>query len=329
MHEKVEREKIHFSTTPFSYKFHYLSDISRKCRNGRIVYDECGRKCRCVNGKLMSCCRQRKEFTDMSYSERVRYINTVKIASTNPAYKTQYESLLTLHRTIFFTPIHERDYFLPWHRWFILQYENLLRQIDCRITVPYWDWSLVGGSPFTSSVWSAGPGGLGGNGVPGGSCVNTGPFRSQVWSLPGSNGCLRRNFAGTAPDEIAVQNLLSTSSSNFVDFEDMLRVQFHDFVHCIIDGTMCTTNSAYAPEFFLHHGFIDKIWWDWQKQSNAHKFNTYFLTQQGLMTSTPLRSRDMLDLNRQPGCVCAEYVDPNKWEYRSIKGLTHYCLCKC
>jgi hypothetical protein len=264
------------------------------------------------------------EFTDLSYTERVRYINTVKKASTDRAHKPQYDRFLTLHKTIFFTEIHELDFFLPWHRWFVLDYESLLQQVDCRVTVPYWDWSLVGGDPFSSPVWSTGNNGFGGNGVPGGSCVQTGPFRHGVWSLLPSagGGCLRRNFRGTAPDAIAVHELINSNSnpSDFLNFERMLRIQFHDLVHCVIDGTMCTTDAAAAPEFFLHHGFVDKIWWDWQKQSNAHKFNTYFLTQTALMTSTPYRSKDFLDLNNQPGCVCAEYVNPTNSAFGRIKG---------
>ena len=82
----------------------------------------------------------------MTKAERVRYINTVKKASKDPAYIERYERLLTLHRVLFDTNIHQLDTFLPWHRWFILQYENLLREIDCRITVPFWDWSLSGNS---------------------------------------------------------------------------------------------------------------------------------------------------------------------------------------
>ena len=305
----------------------YRIDLSTKCINGQTAYDICGRKCTCQNGKLVKCCRRRREFTDLSSTERVRYINTVKTASTHSAYKSQYDTLLTLHNKIFGSDIHKKKFFLPWHRWFILQYENLLQQIDCRVTVPYWDWSLVGGSPFSSSVWSTGNDGFGGNGGPGGSCVSTGPFRQGVWSLPASagGGCLKRDFRGTAPDEIAVQNLISSNPnpSDFGNFESVLRTnQFHGLVHCRIHGTMCSSNAAAAPEFFLHHGFVDKIWWDWQKQSNAHKFNTYFLTQTMLMTSTTYRSKDFLDLNNQPECVCAEYESPiNNRAFRRLKGL--------
>ena len=288
------------------------------------MLDACGRRCRCEKGKLVKCCRLRKEFTDMSYTERVRYINTVKTASTNLAYKTTYDQLLTLHRNIFSSTIHDVQHFLPWHRWFILQYENLLRQIDCRVTVPYWDWSLVSGNPWSSGVWKTTNDGFGGNGVPGGRCVNSGPFRSGVWSLPSSarGRCLRRNFDGMIPDAISVANLISGfSSSEFRSFEELLRSDFHDRVHCVIGGTMCSRDAATAPEFFLHHGFIDKIWWDWQKRSNAHKFHRYFTRQVGKMRSTPYRSRDFLDLNNQPDCVCAEYENPKNSAFRKIKGL--------
>jgi hypothetical protein len=264
----------------------------------------------------------------MSYTERVRYINTVKTASTSPAYKPAYDKLLTLHRTIFNTTIHREEHFLSWHRWFILEYENLLRQIDCRVTVPYWDWSLVGANPWSSNVWNKANDGFGGNGVSPGRCVNTGPFRSLVWSLPLSAGgrCLQRNFNGRTPDAIAVQNLISMYSqpSNFWDFETLLRLYFHDSVHCYVNGTMCSRDAATAPEFFLHHGFIDKIWWDWQKLSSGNKFHTHFHNQDELMTSTPYRSREFLDLNDQPGCVCAEYIDPKNDAFTKMKGLFMY-----
>ena len=300
-------------------------DLSKKCVHGTTVFDACGRRCRCENGKFVKCCRLRKEFTDMSYIERVRYINTVKTASTNSAYKPTYDNLLTLHKTIFLSSIHRVNHFLPWHRWFILQYENLLRKIDCRVTVPYWDWSLVSGNPWSNDIWKTGNDDFGGNGVPVGRCVNSGPFRTGVWSLPSSagGGCLRRNFNGRVPDAIDVANLISEfSSSEFKDFEKLLREDFHDRVHCNIGGTMCLRDAATAPEFFLHHGFVDKIWWDWQKRSNAQKFHSYLQHQNGYMPSTTYRSRDFLDLHNQPDCLCAEYVNPRNSAFTHLKGLS-------
>jgi hypothetical protein len=172
-----------------------------------------------------------------------------------------------LNKKLFFNGISTKNHFLTWHRWYILQYENLLRQIDCNITVPYWDWSVVAGNPWGATsrdLWYSGNSGFGGNGVPPGSCVQTGPFREGVWQLTPSAAaprCLKREFAGNPPDSVALVNLLNIDSPNdrFNDFEILLRTRFSDVGHCTIGGTMCTTDSANAPEFFLHHSFIDKV----------------------------------------------------------------------
>ena len=222
----------------------------------------------------MVCCHLRKEFTDMSRSERVRYVNTVKTASTHPTYKARYEKLLTIHRDIFDSRIHDLDFFLPWHRCFILQYENLLREIDCRVTVPYWDWNPVGAKPLTSDVWNPGPHGFEGNSISNPSCVRIGPFRAGAWSVISSagGGCLTRSFSGSTPNAMDVKMLImeNGNASQFLNIESLLRFYFHDSVHCVIAGIICTINSASAPEFSLHHGYLDKMWWDWQNRSEAH-----------------------------------------------------------
>ena len=69
---------------------------------------------------------------------------------------------------------------------------------------------------------------------------------------------------------------------------------------------MCSNESASAPDFFLHHGFIDKIWDDWQKQSSAHKY-AYFPTVEENMPGTGLRPTELIDLSNQPGGVSVEY----------------------
>lgn len=77
---------------------------------------------------------------------------------------------------------------------------------------------------------------------------------------------------------------------------------------------MCSQESASAPEFFLHHGFIDKIWDDWQKKSLAHKY-AFFPTVQENMTGTDLTPVELIDLSTQPGGVSAEY-EPYKPEQK-------------
>ena len=277
------------------------------------MYNECGDRCRCSNGNLVECTRIRKEFNTMTTAERRTYINAIKIASTDPRYKADYDRLLTSHRILFNSQIHEQEHFLTWHRWFILQYENLLRKIDCTVTVAYWDWSQVSGTAWrgeAQDIWFTGDSGFGGNGgVTFLWCVQTGPFREAVWKLvPSANfECLSRQFIDRPPDSIAVQEVLNTPAGDFKSkFEFALRGNLHDTVHCLISGTMCTADAASAPEFFLHHGFIDKIWADWQAKSDQHK-NAFFPTVSGVMPGTQLTPRSVIDLNAQPGGVRVEY----------------------
>ena len=147
-------------------------------------------------------------------------------------------------------------------------------------------------------------------------CVRTGPFREGEWELaplpageppePGPR-CLARAFHGIPPDIAAVQEVLKTPVTNFNNFEYMLRVQLHDHVHCLIDGTMCSYDAASAPEFFLHHGFIDKIWDDWQKKGENYK-NEYFPSNVPQhLPGTKVLPKEVVDLSSQPGGVRAEY----------------------
>ena len=84
---------------------------------------------------------------------------------------------------------------------------------------------------------------------------------------------------------------------------------------------MCSRESASAPEFFLHHAFVDKIWDDWQKKSPAHKY-AYFPSVEENMPRTELRPAQLIDLSNQPGGVSVEYepFKPAEEIRRKVKG---------
>jgi tyrosinase len=75
---------------------------------------------------------------------------------------------------------HGGPMFLPWHRLFLLHFENALREVSGkRITVPYWDWTDPASTPdvFAEDF-------MGGDGDPDeGFAVTTGPFRKGRWEL--------------------------------------------------------------------------------------------------------------------------------------------------
>jgi hypothetical protein len=228
-----------------------------------------------------------------------------------------------MHQRLFFDGLHDDVYFLPWHRWYLLQIENLVRVIDCGVTVPYWAWSLVANDAFTQPLWSDDDSWFGGDGdLLQNQCVQTGPFREGEFELIASSpdSCLQRMFATVAlPNQMLVNIVLDTAPENVTDFLFGLEVTLHNRVHCQISGTMCSVHSANAPEFFLHHSYVDKIWEDWQRKSDLHKTALYdddLIPMTSRLNSEThlaegLAPAHVYDNENLPGNVRVRYEDPN------------------
>lgn len=295
-------------------------DFTQYIEHGNYYYDNCNRKCKCSYGRLVDCCRQRKSFTSMNYIERKRYIDTLIIVSTTAPYKTQYDNLINKHQTLFGSGIHSDSRFLPWHRYYILELENLLQQVDCRVTVPYWDWVSDSTSPMVGHPWTNSNSWLGGDGDDGG-CVTTGPFAFPSWTLPNGQ-CLRRNFnVGATMATLAdVQTLYNNYPDATASDYNGIRVGLesgpgmHNTGHCIISGTACTSGAAAAPEFFMHHCNIDKLWADWQAKSPMH-VNAYSGNLLTPMPGTGIAPVKVMNLNNQPDNVKVCYIKPRKWTW--------------
>lgn len=278
----------------------------RGLTEGEQVLDACERLCHCVHNQLTDCHRIRKEITVMPLSERERYVKTLKNLSRTQA----YQDLIGIHSLIYEEGIHNKLYFLPWHRYYLLALENHLRQLDCRVTVPYWDWSAVASNPFQSPLWR-------GDSYHFGSaeghrednyCIRNGPFEKGQWFwvdrdrgyLPSNWYCLKRqaDLAATFYNKIQVADVLQKArvynskhdlEFRFTQFEEELRINMHMGVHCAILGDMCTYEAANAPEFFLHHGMVDLIWLRYQSLSSAHQ-TVYYMDNTAPMTSSDGRS---------------------------------------
>ena len=82
---------------------------------------------------------------------------------------------------------------------------------------------------------------------------------------------------------------------------------------------MCGLNSANAPEFFLHHCFIDKIWANWQEMGDSY-MNVYFHRIRKYLISTRYRPRHFVDNTRmgRGRRQCVLYDDPRHPEYNRI-----------
>ena len=170
--------------------------------------------------------------------------------------------------------------------------------------------------PFAASLWGGENHHIGGNGMGPNGCVRDGRFRRDAWSLP-VGGCLQRNFTNMndpqfrpLPGVVEIAEILNNGPNQFRQFEGGLRMNIHNEMHCLIGGTMCGNLSAYAPEFFLHHGYIDKLWAAWQKKGleyrDAHFSNmTTPMAEAG--STTPA---DVIDNDNLPGGIRVCFAEP-------------------
>ncbi|GMH48469.1 hypothetical protein TrVE_jg5729 [Triparma verrucosa] len=91
------------------------------------------------------CMRVRKDYRDMSDAEKTLYIAAVNDLKQQGI----YDLFVQVH-----AHLTNKDYahgtsgFLPWHRKYLLEYENAIRRADGQengkykcVTVPYWDWA--------------------------------------------------------------------------------------------------------------------------------------------------------------------------------------------
>ncbi|KAJ7845471.1 tyrosinase [Mycena leptocephala] len=213
--------------------------------------------------------------------------------------KTRFDDFQAIHVALS-EEVHLVGQFLPWHRRLLNMFEIALRE-ECgfRGALPYWDWSQdvdsgipLGKSPVFDAIY-----GFGGNGVDipnyagqfgnlsmmasagwvapgaGGGCVTDGPFAAYNLSVgPGTNitnHCLQRAFndnirgflSGERVAEVARQTTFEAFRVELEGAPVTATMRLHDGGHNVIGGEMADRYSN--PLFYLHHAFLDKLWWQW------------------------------------------------------------------
>ena len=197
----------------------------------------------------------RKNYNEMTPEERYSY----KIAIESM--KSTFQQLGCLHE--FYTQshtdhnAHTQDYLLPWHRWFQYYTENLIKQAPTlnaeKLTIPYWDWREE--YHDSNMTWHK-------NSLLG--AINT------TWNLrrrdfPNAIG-FRNGYAG-----IHIKTLFEYtegSESAFSNFNQDLD-GIHGSIHNYVGQGLLESTSPSDPVFFFHHGFIDKLWQEWEDSRSS------------------------------------------------------------
>ena len=231
---------------------------------------------------------------------------------------------------------HSGPAFLPWHRYFLITLEGLLRRAveDDAFRIPYWDWTADAEltEPATSPVWSN---------------ANLGQFAGSSWrvrlemdlrtgNLRRTDRALQRDLgeAGRLPTRTGVRMAIrdqapydtspySSSSSGGIrnTVEGWVGPErIHNSVHVWVGGDMSLSSSPNDPAFFLHHCNVDRIWAAWQER---HSYSGYL---------PDMDASDQLQFHRIDDALYSIYEDTvsprdmldyqRYYEYDTITDLT-------
>ena len=156
------------------------------------------------------------------------------------------------------------DLFLPWHRAYLVFFDNAARDQDEDAVLPWWDWtSEVSHQDGLPAAYTAG-----------GPSLQSGP-------MPAINGAPERRTArnpgdpADLPTPEQVEDLLDLT--DFRDFSNQLQ-DVHDSIHGWVGGDMgAIATAAFDPVFWAHHAMIDRLWYLWQLRHGVNNIPAVYL----------------------------------------------------
>ncbi|KAL2843570.1 hypothetical protein BJX68DRAFT_270065 [Aspergillus pseudodeflectus] len=257
----------------------------------------------------------------LSKLEQLEYIRAARCLINHPPITGSVEGAETvwdeLHRTHIWQGnyIHYVGHFLPWHRYLIRAHELLLQRL-CGYTgaQPYWDelGDYESGPIHEAAIFDP-VFGFGGDGRDDG-CIQDGPFRDLTLHMSResnhANYCLSRSFDQqwftwanrSNVEECFVMTEYDEAWQCYNEFP-------HSAGHAVVGGVMGDPiESSGDPIFYLHHAYLDRLWWQWQQADEANR-----LTAMGGVNVPP---QSILDL------VGLQGPDPSVVDYNGDEGDT-------
>lgn len=188
----------------------------------------------------------RKDHREMTQTERDALVAALYELRDGPdivdRLATFHASSHHIHRQLPHNPA--GDVFLAWHRYFILEMEHALQNINPKLSLPYWDWTTDQTRDADALLWSN----------------FMGPF-DKDWNLGRNLG-----LPVLLPDEDDIR--IIQNRTDWLHYSNSLERGPHDYVHLWVGGKMRASDSPRDPVFYLHHSMVDKLWQDWVETNN-------------------------------------------------------------
>jgi hypothetical protein len=206
--------------------------------------------------------RVRKNIDDLSDPELKAFAHAIQKLKDNPDPKANYIFWADIHgiRKNNLGPCeHQSELLWPWHRAYLLAFEDALRASDppvtSNVTIPYWDWSQPSSGKRYPKAFEN---------IPELAPVTCTPPNCRV-TTPNANppfdpDTLRDIQAlGKWPD---YGGKVKADGGGKGQLED----QPHDYIHGAYIGGLNGTprTAARDPLFWAHHAYMDYLWAQWQ-----------------------------------------------------------------
>ena len=240
---------------------------------------------------------ERQNATSLTDSERDAYIDAVKeLKNTIKSGHTLsiYDEFVAIHWGIRQVTAsdgtadrgHNGPAFLPWHREYLLRYEQELQNVNSDVTLPYWRWDAK--KADTNDIFKDEFMGPSGSGWGSNHAVTSGHFSiAEGWEihadldidnnqnsqgrLAGERALQRNNTltpsigSRTLPGGNQMENVMEQGT--FSDFRSDLE-NAHNTVHVWVGESMVNAFvSPNDPIFFMHHCNVDRLWAIWQQDN--------------------------------------------------------------
>lgn len=245
---------------------------------------------------------RRRAWHTFSPSEKQSYLDAELCLMWQKPARTDHPTVVSLFDDLQATHsrqvwrVHGSGWFLPFHRYLMWAHEKLLRD-ECgyKGAQPYWDEPGEAGKFISSHNFDTKLG-FGGNGngadftvsldesmfpfnfTATAKCITDGPFANYTLRVGPTDvrnepHCLSRDIndevsLGSAQAEVDA----CMNKPTFAEAWPCFELNPHRGGHGGVGGEMRNPISSPGdPLFYLHHTWLDKIWWDWQMKDPVNR----------------------------------------------------------
>ena len=188
----------------------------------------------------------RKDQASLTEIERARYICAFNMINNDGT----LGELVDIHHGMYMQ--HSNALLLPWHRIFLMLFEEALHKYHPDVCIPYWDWTRAEEQSFPAWLLPVHPD------------VHTPTTTLTVLRSPQSSSNLASTVASVPT---------AMTQTNYNNFSSMIN-GVHGAVHGWVGGTMSSPATSPAdPIFWLHHCNLDRLWWVWYNSTAGNHQN--------------------------------------------------------